>query len=158
MCNLVEAPATDREHYRKDNKLFFKCKARCCTFCSYCARAFSKEQNKSQGSSLLLKEKQIKSVKTVSCVISLSCVNTVINAPNVVTNLPVGAKLQNFWKKWLDLGAGPKVVQILKEGYTLPFRIRSNLSRIPTIISCYGIPHRNLNLLEALHHLWTKMP
>ena len=71
-------------------------------------------------------------MKSVSCVTQLSCVNPVTNAPNVVTNLPVGARLQNFWKKWLDLGAGPRVVQILKEGYTLPFRIRPNLARFPS--------------------------
>ena len=56
-------------------------------------------------------------------------------------------RLQNFWKTWLDLGAGPKVVQILKEGYTLPF---------PTVISCYGNPQRNSYLLEALHQLIDK--
>ena len=84
----------------------------------------------------------LKPVKSVSCVIPLSYVNPVLNAPNVVTNLPVGARLQKFWKNWLDLGARPKVVQILKEGYTLPFRIRPNLSRTPTVISCYGNPHR----------------
>ena len=98
----------------------------------------------------------LKPVKSVSCVIPLSYVNPVLNAPNVVTNLPVGARLQKFWKNWLDLGAGPKVVQILKEGYTLPFRIRPNLSRTPTVISCYGNPHRNIKL----HYisLWTKTP
>ena len=48
------------------------------------------------------------------------------------------------------------MVQILKEGYTLPFRIRPNLSRIPTVIRCYGNPHRNLKLLEALHQLMDK--
>ena len=76
----------------------------------------------------------LKSVKGVSCVIPLSHVNPVINAPNVVTNLPVGARLQNFWEKWLDLGAGPRVVQILKEGYTLPFWIRPNLSRFHKLL------------------------
>ena len=63
-----------------------------------------------------IKKSKLKSVKSVSCVTPLSCVNPAINAPNVVTNLPVGARLQNFWKKWLDLGARPRVVQILKEG------------------------------------------
>ena len=104
----------------------------------------------------LYKKDILKPVKSVSCVIPLSYVNPVLNAPNVVTNLPVGARLQKFWKNWLDLGAGPKVVQILKEGYTLPFRIRPNLSRTPTVISCYGNPHRNLKLLEALHQLIDK--
>ena len=102
------------------------------------------------------KRNRLKFVKGVSCVIPLSSVKPAINAPNVATNLPVGARLQNFWEIWLDLGAGPKVVQILKEGYALPFRIRPNLTRSPTVISCYGNPHRNLNLLEALHQLMNK--
>ena len=59
MCITVEAPAADREPHRKDNE-HFKCKAKCCTFCSYCTRAFSKERNKSRGSRLLLQEKYIK--------------------------------------------------------------------------------------------------
>ena len=98
----------------------------------------------------------LKSVKGVSCVIPLSHANIVTNAPNVATNLPVGARLQMFWEKWSELGAGPKVVQILREGYTLPFRTRPNLSRTPTVVSCYGNPHRNLKLLEALHQLTAK--
>ena len=64
------------------------------------------------------KKNKLKSVKSVFCVIPLSYVNPVTNAPNVAINLPVGARLQIFWKKWLDMGAGPKVVQILKEGYS----------------------------------------
>ena len=36
------------------------------------------------------------------------------NVKNVASSLPVGARLQIFWQTWLDLGAGPKVVQILK--------------------------------------------
>ena len=60
MCNSVEASAAGREPTVKTMNTFFKCKARCCTFCSYCARAFSKERNKSRGSRLLLQEKQIK--------------------------------------------------------------------------------------------------
>ena len=63
---------------------------------------------------------------------------------------------QSFWQTWLDLGAGPKVVQILREGYTLPVLIRPNLTMSPTVISCYGNPHRNLSLLEALHQLIDK--
>ena len=87
---------------------------------------------------------------------SLNCVRPVTNVKNVASNLPVGARLQSFWQTWLDLGAGPKVVQILREGYTLPFRIRPNLKRSPTLISCYGNPHRNLSLLQALHQLIDK--
>ena len=54
------------------------------------------------------KECKLKSVKSVSCVTQLSCVNPVTNVLNVAFNLSVGARLQNFWKTWLDLGAGPK--------------------------------------------------
>ena len=99
---------------------------------------------------------KLKYVNSASCVIPLSYVNVVRNAPNVASNLPVGARLQNFWQKWLHLGAGPKVVQILREGYTLPFRTRPKLSRVPTVVSCYGNPRRNLKLLEALHQLTAK--
>ena len=98
----------------------------------------------------------LKSVKGVSCVIPLSHVNIVTNAPNVVTNLPLRARLQRFWEKWSELGAGPKVVQILREGYTLPFRTRPKLSRIPTVVSCYGNPHRNLKLLGGITSAYGK--
>ena len=98
-----------------------------------------------------LKNCKLKYVKSVSCVTPLSCVNPVTNVQNILSDLPVGARLQNYWQKWLDLGAGPKVVQILKEGYSLPFRIRPKLTRGPTVISCYVNPHRNSYLLEALH-------
>ena len=89
------------------------------------------------------KQNKLKFVKGVSCVIPLSCAQPVINAPNVATNLPVGARLQNFWEIWSDLGAGPKAVQIPKEGYILPFQTRPNLSRKPTVISCYGNPQES---------------
>ena len=102
------------------------------------------------------KDQKFKYVKSVSCVTQLSCVKPVTCVKNVVSNLPVGARLQNFWKTWLKLGAGPKVVQILKEGYTLLFRIRPRLTRSPTVISCYVNPHWNLYLLEALHQLIDK--
>ena len=99
-----------------------------------------------------LKRDLLNSVKGVSCVTQLSCVNPVTNVKNAAQNLPVGARLQNFWQTWLDLGAGPKIVQILREGYTLPFRIRPNLTRSPTVVS----RSRNSYLLEALHQLMNK--
>ena len=95
-------------------------------------------------------------MNSVSCVTQLYPVQPVVNAPNVVQNLPVGARLQSFWKTWLNLGADPKVVQILREGYTLPFRIRLQLTRSPSVVSRYVNPHRNSYLLEALHQLIDK--
>ena len=98
----------------------------------------------------------LKSVKNVSCVIPLSCAQPVTSVKNVASNRPVGARLQNFWQTWLDLGAGPKIVQILREGYTLPFQTRPNLTRSPTVVSRYVNPRRNSYLLEALHQLIDK--
>ena len=99
---------------------------------------------------------EIKYVKDVSCVGHLSSVNLVTNAPPVVTNPPVGARLQKCWEKWEAFGASPKVVTTLREGYTLPFRFRPNLTRSPTVISNYHNPARQANLLEALYQLVNK--
>ena len=95
-------------------------------------------------------------MKGFSCVSQLFCVKPVTNVKNVASNLPVEARLQIYWQTWLDLGVGLKVVQILKEGYTLPFQIRPNLARSTNVIRCYVNPHRNLYLLEALHQLIDK--
>ena len=65
------------------------------------------------------KDCALKYVKGVSSVTQLSCVKPVTNVKLAVSNLPVGARLQNFWQTWLDLGADPKVVQILKNGLHL---------------------------------------
>ena len=99
---------------------------------------------------------KIKSVKLASCVTPLSCVKSVVNVRNAVTNPSVGTRLQKFWQVWWNLGASPKIVQILKEGYTLPFQNRPLLSRHPTVISRYVNHHRNSYLSEALHQLISK--
>ena len=100
--------------------------------------------------------REINHVKDVSCVDHLSFVNIVTNVQTVVTNLPVGARLQQFWEKWETLGASPKVIRILREGYTLPFRFRPNLTRSPMVISKYVNPQRQSFLLEALTQLTNK--
>ena len=104
----------------------------------------------------LNKVQSLKYVNDALCVDHLCSVTPVANVPNVAPNLPVGTRLQNYWTKWLDLGANPIVVQILREGYHLPFRIRPKLTRNPTVISCYVNPHRNSYLVEALHQLIAK--
>ena len=103
-----------------------------------------------------MRKSLLKSVKGVSCVTQLPRVKPVINVNNVVPKPPVRARLQKFWRTWLNLGAGPKVVQILREGYTLPFWTWPKLARSPTVVSCYVNPHRNSYLLEALHQLIDK--
>ena len=68
-------------------------------------------------------QRVIKSVKGVSCVNHLSSVQNVTNVPPVVPNLPVGARLHQFWEKWAALGVSPKVLAVLREGYILSGRI-----------------------------------
>ena len=58
MFFAIETTAADREPTRDYEH--FKCKVACCKFCSYCARAFAKERNKSRGSSLFSRSKFIK--------------------------------------------------------------------------------------------------
>ena len=79
------------------------------------------------------------------------------NAPSVALSLAVGGRLQKFWQKWLDLGANPRVVSILKEGYTLPFKMRPPLARSPVVLSGYANPVRNRHLKEALLALMQKL-
>ena len=79
-------------------------------------------------------------------------VTLVPSVTNVAQNLPVGARLNQFWETWAALGAGPKIIQMLKEGYILPFQTRPNLKRSPTIISCYVYPH-----LDQWRRLTTKI-
>ena len=95
----------------------------------------------------------LKYVNNVSCVDQLCSVKL---APNDAQNLPVGARLNQLLETWEALGAGSKVLQMLKEGYTLPFQTRPNLTRSLTSISCYVHPHRKFYVLEALPQLTSK--
>ena len=47
---------------------------------------------------------EIKYVKDVSCVGHLSSVSLVTNVPTAAIDLPVGARLHQFWEKWEALG------------------------------------------------------
>ena len=99
---------------------------------------------------------KIKYVKDVFCVGHLRSVNLVTNAQHAVLDPPVGARLNQCWEKWETLGSSPKVVNILREGYTLPFRFRPHLTRSPTVISNYHNPTKQSFLLEALYQLINK--
>ena len=125
------------------------CRLSCYKSCTYCTRAATKERRKSgccKTASVIKIYEQ--------CFLYQSCsVKNVPNVQNVGQDLPVGAKLHQFRE---TLGARPKVIKILQEGYTLPFRTRPNLTRAPTIISCCVIPHRNLYLMEAFNLLMNK--
>ena len=101
-----------------------------CTFCLKCERAVTKERQKS-----LIKRNKF-------------C--------HVTNAQQVGGHLQNFWQKWSLLGANPRVVSILKDGYILPFKNRPPLVRDPLIISGYANPLRNLYPKKALQALLQK--
>ena len=81
---------------------------------------------------------------------------TINKCPSCCHKSTCRGQTRKLLEAWKNLGAGPKVVQILKEGYTPHFWIQTKLARATTIISCYVNPHRNVYLLEALHQL-TKM-
>ena len=99
---------------------------------------------------------KIKYVKNVFCVGHLSSVNLVTNAQHAVIDPPVGARLQQCWEKWETLGS--KVVNILREGYMLPFWFRPHLTRSPTVISNYhnrtGGESKNLPPSRGVGHIY----
>ena len=68
----------------------------------------------------------------------------------------MGGCLPKLWQVWLSLGSNPRVVSILKEGYSLPFKVRPPLSRSPVIISQYADPVKNKHLKESLQALIQK--
>ena len=99
---------------------------------------------------------KIKVVKGVSCVSQCLSAPFVPNVPHVATEISVGGRLQSFWQVWQKLGSNPRMVSILKEGYTLPFKERPLLCRFPLIVSKYANPLKNKSLSEALSSLIQK--
>ena len=69
----------------------------------------------------------------------------------------MGGHLQKFWQIWEKMGAHPKVVSILKEGYLLPFKIRPPLTRSPVVRSSYANSVKNQHLKQALLALMQKL-
>ena len=78
-------------------------------------------------------QSKIKHVKCVCCVSPFLSAPHVPNAPNAVTGQSVMGRLQKFWQVWQEMGANPRVVSILKDGYTLPFKQRPLLTRFPLV-------------------------
>ena len=92
----------------------------------------------------------------------LSFVVQCVSAPSVSTvhsavhDPLVGGCLQPFWQNWAHLGANPRVVSILKEGYLLPFKLKPPLVRYPLIVGGYAHLQRNTSLKEAIQTLLHK--
>ena len=102
-------------------------------------------------------KREVKHVKGVSCVVPCLSAPNVQSAPSVANNPSVGGRLQKFWQVWEKLGSNPRVVSILKEGYTLPFKMRPLLTRSPVVRSAYANPVKNRALKEALTVLIQKL-
>ena len=100
---------------------------------------------------------KIKHVKDVCCVSPCVFAPSVPNVPNAVTEQNVGGRLQQFWHIWLEMGANPRVVSVLRDGYTLPFKQRPLLARVPVVQSGYANPTKNMYLKEALVGLMHKL-
>ena len=100
---------------------------------------------------------KIKSVKSVFCVDPCVFAPIVPSVPSAVSEHNVGGRLQEFWQVWQTMGSNPRVVSILKRGYTLPFKQRPVLTRFPVVQSGYANPSKNMHLKEALVSLMRKL-
>ena len=69
-------------------------------------------------------------MKDISCIDHLSSVNLVTNVLTVAPDLPVGVRLHQFWEKWPAVGASPKVVRVLREGYTLSLSVLAKFDQV----------------------------
>ena len=114
-------------------------------------------QPQKKGISPCTQKIEIKDVKGVSCANQCLFAPHLPNVPNVAPSLAVGGRLQKFWQVWLTLGANPRVVSILREGYTLSFKIRPPLTRSPVIKSGYAHPGKSKALFQALIELINKL-
>ena len=114
------------------------------------------QSQRKDGSPSLKVKTEINFVKSVFSVDHCVFAPTVPSVYNVANAQMVGGRLQNFGQKWSLLGANPRVVSILKDGYILPFKNRPPLVRDPLIVSGYANPLRNLHLKEALQALLQK--
>ena len=128
-----------------------------CHVANHVQYAISKGLPQKKGVRPVVKKTEIKLVKGASFVNHCLSARSVPNVPNVVKEQGVGGRLQTFWPKWQELGANPRVVCILKEGYTLLFKMRPPLTRFPLIKSGYANPVRSRALSEALVALNKKL-
>ena len=126
----------------------------CCKSCSYCSftRASTKERSKTRSLS-----EQNKTCQRCMLCKSMPFSPSVPNVPNAVSVQNVGGRLQSFWQVWQNMGSNPRVVSILKEGYTLPFKQRTLSTRFHLVQSGYSSPTKNMYLKEALISLMHKL-
>ena len=148
--NIVKVPSLNSTQKHSNQTVF-------CHVVNPVQSAISKGLPQKKGVRPEVTKTEIKHVKGVSFVNHCLSARSVPNVPNVVTELGVGGRLQKFWPKWETLGANQRVVSILREGYTLPFKMRPPLTRFPLITSGYANPARSRALLQALGALVEKL-
>ena len=120
-CNSVGPISfyTDSKGFKSTSEP--NCVMSCCLSCSFCRYkgATTKERYKPRSY-----EETNKACQRCTCVVPCLFAPNVPNAPSVANSLTVEGCLQKFWQVWEKLGSSPRVVSILKEGYTLPFKMR----------------------------------
>ena len=141
---------SDRKY--TDNK---HCKLNCCFSCTFCVRAAAKERLKS----LHCKSKPKSVIKICEqCFLCRSLVfcQSCTKCQTCCTKSACRSQTKSIFGNLGSPRGGSSGHSDLGTGYTLPFQTRPNLTRSPSIISCYVHPRRNLYLLEALHQLINK--
>ena len=69
---------------------------------------------------------------------------------------PAASYIRQFWQTCAQLGASSRVLQILREGYALPFHKRPILNRKPLIKIGDAHTPRQVHLMNGLHALLYK--
>ena len=69
---------------------------------------------------------------------------------------PIGGRLKGFVHQWVLLGAHQHQINIISDGYSLPFRTRPVLSRHPVIISGYRDDSKDHALYSSIQDLLRK--
>ena len=72
------------------------------------------------------------------------------------TNPPVGGRLSLFRRDWLKEKSSNKVLNIVTNGYVLPFRTKPKLARFPLILSGYKAHPKDLALASCIQSLLNK--
>jgi hypothetical protein len=84
-------------------------------------------------------------------------VTTTITATKSFDGLPVGGRLQRFWRIWELGGANPVIVSMLRWGLTLTFLNPPPLVRVPMVMESYrGNPLKHAALGESVRDLVDK--
>ena len=143
----------------KDNKSSsfsdFKvgCVLSCCYLCSYCT--FTRASTKERINSRSFNEQNKACQRCMLCKSMCFCPSC-SQCPQCCHRTECRGKV-TVWQVWQAMGANPRVVSVLREGYTLLFKQRPILTRFPLVQSDYANPVKIQFLKEALLNLMNKL-